>query len=388
MKRIGTTPWGAVLVTALAGLWVPCAGQSILPQVADGGNWRTAVMLVNTTTTTQTASLNFFQDTSQGATVNWNPPFVETSVTQNLTLAPGATMYLHTPGTAPLLTQGWGQVSAGQGVFSFAIYTYGGIAGRPDQDGTSPGVSAATRILVPFDNTAGFATSMAIVNPSASAETVSVNIQTDNGTITQTSLPSPLPANGQLAFTMAQQLPATAGRRGVAEFYVAAAGSSISIAAFRFNPTIALTSIPVVFTGGNPVIGATPPPNALPGKSFVLDGTMDIAGQTVIIQIQAAQIGSSHTVLFTQLAPQAPVKVSLGFNAILPSVVDNTVTFTGSTVGGLYTNAGNLFPFTTATLALTFADVKVTGSVTGTLTFSVNGSPVTGTINATVTSFQ
>ena len=171
-------------------------------------------------------------------------------------------------------------------------------------------------------------------------------------------------------------------------FRSAAAGGGISIAAFRFNPTIALTSIPVVFTGGNPIIGATPPPNALPGKSFVLDGTMDISGQTVVIQIQAAQIGSSHTVLFTQLAPQAPVKVSLGFNAILPSVVDNTVTFTGSTVGGLYTNAGNLFPFNTATLALTFADVKVTGSVTGTLTFSVNGSPVTGTINATVTSFQ
>ena len=387
MTRIGKARWSAALTVALVALANPCLGQTILPQVADGGNWRTAVMLVNTTANSANVSLNFFQDVAQGNTVAWNPPFLEAGSTQNLTLAAGATLYLHTPGTAPLLTQGWGQVNGSPGVFAFAIYTYGGIAGRPDQDGTSPAVSAATRILVPFDNTTGFATSMAIVNPTGSAETVSVNIQTDGGTITQTSLASPLPANGQLAFAIAQQFPATAGHRGVAEFYVST-GGGISIAAFRFNPTIALTSIPVVFTGGAPVIGAAPPPASLLGRSFVIDGTMNISGQTVTIQIQAAPVGGTYALLFTQLAPQFPVTVSLGYNATVPTLVDNTITFSGPTVGGLYNNSGNLFPFNSATVALTFADVKATAGVTGTLTFSANGSAVNGTITATVTSIQ
>jgi hypothetical protein len=91
------------------------------------------------------------------------------------------------------------------------------------------------------------------VNPTGTAENVSVNIELDSGAISQTSLPS-LPANGQVAFDIATQFPATAGHRGQAEFYVSS--GNLSIAAFRFNPTVALTSIPVTLASGSPIIGA------------------------------------------------------------------------------------------------------------------------------------
>jgi hypothetical protein len=229
---------------------------------------------------------------------------------------------------------------------------------------------------------------MAIVNPTGSSETVYVNIQNDDGVITQTTLTAPLPANGQLAFALAQQFPVTAGHRGLAEFYVTT-GGGIAISAFRFNPTIALTSVPVVLTGGPPIIGATPPPLSLAGKSFVIDGSMNVASQTVVIQIQAAPTGGgTYGFLLTQLAPQAPVTVKFGYNGIVPTLVDNTIAFTGPTVGGLYTNSGNIFTITSATLALTVTEVKKDSTVTGTLRFISAAGTVDATITGTITTIQ
>ncbi len=58
-------------LVVFAGMAGPCMGQTqtILPQIADGGNWRTAVMLVNTTTSLGTVNLNFFQGVAAGNTI-------------------------------------------------------------------------------------------------------------------------------------------------------------------------------------------------------------------------------------------------------------------------------------------------------------------------------
>jgi hypothetical protein len=94
----GVALWIAFLALALS-----AAAQSlILPQIADGGNWRTAIVLVNTTSSAATASLTFFQDTTGGATKSWNPLFLETSNTQSLPVPAGGTLFLHTPGNCRL----------------------------------------------------------------------------------------------------------------------------------------------------------------------------------------------------------------------------------------------------------------------------------------------
>ena len=174
----------AVILSAAVG-----SAQAYLPQIADGGNWYTAILLNNTTTSVGTVSINFFQDTSNGATSPWNPPFEEVSSTQNLSVPAGGVLYIHTAGTAATLTQGWGQVTGSPGVNATAIYTYESFAGRPNQDGTAQAVAGATRILVPFDATPGYSTGLAVVNPTGSAENVSVNIELDSGVTSQSSLP-------------------------------------------------------------------------------------------------------------------------------------------------------------------------------------------------------
>jgi hypothetical protein len=86
---------------------------------------------------------------------------------------------------------------------------------------------------------------------------VAVNIELDSGGIVL-GTPLTLPANGQLAFNMASEFSFTAGHRGTAEFFVTSGTSgTLAIAAFRINPTVALTSIPVTETSGSPIIGAT-----------------------------------------------------------------------------------------------------------------------------------
>jgi hypothetical protein len=167
---------------------------------------------------------------------------------------------MHTPGTSASTSVGWAQIIVSPGIVGYAIFTQR-IPGRSDQDGTAPGGASAERILVPFDNTAGFVTGLALVNPTGASQTVSVSIQAETGEVSQTSIA--LPAQGHTAFALADQIPATSGHRGLAEFYSTTArgtiGSSLSMLALRFNPTGAFTAAPVYGQSGSPIVGVKPP---------------------------------------------------------------------------------------------------------------------------------
>lgn len=116
----------------------------------------------------------------------WALNFVEmtSAQAQALVLPAGTTLFLHTPGTAANVTIGWGQLSEADNagsVLAYAIFTQR-VPGRSDQEGTSPAAASASRILVPFDNTQGAVTSMAIANSTSSSETINVGIRTSSAT--------------------------------------------------------------------------------------------------------------------------------------------------------------------------------------------------------------
>ncbi len=166
----------------------------VIPQIADGNGWQTELVLTNTGATATTVSLSFFQSTANGVTQSWTPAFLETSVLQNIPVPAASTVFLHTPGTAASLSEGWAQLQTGPAVSAYAIFTET-VPGRQNQDGTALAAPSVSRMLVPFEDTNGFVTSIAIVNTTGAPESVAVAMQPGSGAAAQLS-PITLPANG------------------------------------------------------------------------------------------------------------------------------------------------------------------------------------------------
>jgi len=358
---------------ALALLFALCAVPAwpqalIISQIVDGEVWQTTIVLTNTTASSATASLSFFQETTGNATQPWNLAFLEVASTQSIALAPGETLLLHTPGTAANLSVGWGQVTGSPGVVAYAIFTKR-PQGLPAQVGTSEAIASASRILVPFDNTSGNVESMALVNNSAVAETVSVKFRTTAGAISQGTLAN-VPALGHIAFTFPAEFPATAMQSGLAEFYTP---GTIALLALNFNPAGSLTTAPAYPEAGPPIIGVTGGGAALfstfgPVEMFFQPG--GFTGGTVLLAV----------------TPNAD-------NSTYSAQLNGGATFTNGTFtgNGLMFSASVLQPNATVQTYGYFLAPDSTRYVvaSGSLTFNLNASPLssnaqTGTITGTL----
>ena len=274
--------------------------------------------------------LELLSGNQRRATQPWNLAFVEGGSTQSVSVPGGGTLFLHTLGTNSGTSVGWAQIqSSSAGVVAYAIFTQR-VPGRTDQDGTASAAASASRILVPFDNSTGFATTIAVANPTGASEAISVNVELDSGTTSQAFLPA-LPAQGHAAFALSQQFPATSGHRGLAEFYVSS--GSFSIIALRFNPTGAFTAASVYTQTGGPIIG-TPSGGGgggmLPAFTFltVTNGTFSPQGQSNFT-LTLAIAGSSATGWVGSVGG-GNVSAALAFDAVWTSASVNGLTFTFS----------------------------------------------------------
>ena len=238
-----------LIVTALFSLASVCAQVQVISQFTDGADWSATLVATNTTTSDTIASLSFYMDTADGATTSWTPTFLENVNTQALAIPAGSSVFLHTPGTAATLSQGWAQI-LGQGVQAYVIYSHAS-SGHPTQDATAPAIAPASGILAPFDNSNGLVTAFAIVNPNPVPLSISVNIKTTGGNVTADTV-SNVPPQGHLAFLMPNQFPETAGQAGLAEFHSNA--GNFTLIGLRANSTGAFTALPVYTESGGPII--------------------------------------------------------------------------------------------------------------------------------------
>jgi hypothetical protein len=224
-------------VPLYSGSSTPSSQTVTIPQIADGGpyvdnggNYQTTLVLVNTGTTPAGARFSFFQD-SNSTEVPWLLA-LNGQAMASATVAAGSALFLQTPGTAPDLAVGYGSLVLDPNIQAFAIFKLR-EPGRQDQEGTAEASTPAQEILVPYDNTAGNVTSMALVNGQGD--------QTVNTTFPNASYAVKLTAFQHMPFRFPDQFAASTSQQGVADF----AGGSISAIAFRFNPTGAFTSVPV-----------------------------------------------------------------------------------------------------------------------------------------------
>jgi hypothetical protein len=209
--------------------------QRVLPQLAFGGGWYTALYFTNTTTSAVSFAVNFTADNGTPLTV----PSVGGSSTI-VNLAPRGTALIEVPNSGPL-NQGYVAVSLPAGVTGYGVFRQS-VLGIADQEGVVPLSSASsTSSTLIWDDTF-YTTSVAIVNPSSLFATVSIIVRDAAGATIGGSSIALAPRNKTaLILRTLPGLGGMAGNRGSADFTVSS--GNVAVLGLRFNGA-AFTSIP------------------------------------------------------------------------------------------------------------------------------------------------
>lgn len=216
-------------------------GRRSIPQVADGGDFRTSITLVNNEATTANVRLRFWQDDTAGATKPWTVAFTTGENPDLLTIAPGTSITLETNGTSPTVQAGWAEVVTDQWVTGYAVFRQTSQT-RPAQEAAVPvNVATPMRYLMPFDNTGGFTTSIALANLSDSTPAqVNFTFRDAQGLrLLQAALPD-LPLRGHRAFRVIDLWPDMDGKRGTLE--ISSLSGEVTVLGLRFSSSGAFTS--------------------------------------------------------------------------------------------------------------------------------------------------
>lgn len=211
------------------------SGAQRIPHFLDGGGWHTVIAVVNVGQDAANYNLRFWDDTGNALAL----PFADgTSATLAGTLAAGATTFIETTGASTNHVQGWAEVtSAGHiGVTALFRYTADGV----DSQGTANGVLSGSSIFMPFDNTQGFTTGIAVANTNPT-QTVSVSMVFQADTGAQTTGSVVLPPHGHATYIVPAGFPATVGLRGSVN--VTASTPDIVLLGLRFAPNLSFTSL-------------------------------------------------------------------------------------------------------------------------------------------------
>lgn len=216
-----------------------------IAHIASGNGWTTTFVLVNAGTSGANVHLNFFADNGTPLTLPISYPQQGAAITQassvNTGMAVGSTLLVQTTGVdATPLQVGSAQLTAEGNVGGFVIFGYenGNEAVVPLQTGDAGGY------IIPFDNTAGTGTGMAVSNNSTQAANISVIFRNSAGAQIGTTT-IPLAANGHTSIVLQSQFPVTANIQGTVEFD-APAGVEIGALGIRTPIAHTFTTLPAL----------------------------------------------------------------------------------------------------------------------------------------------
>jgi hypothetical protein len=243
---IRTTPLGAsTTITTVPPLANVGTSGGSFAYVAEGGDgWQTTFVLVNTGTTSASATLSFLSagGNAEALPISFPPSGTSTlssSVTR--TLAAGSSLTLLASGST-LLTTGSAQLTTTGNVSGFAIFRFNPTG----QEAVVPLESRnASAYILAFNDMNGIATGLSINNVTAGVGqvVVPVTVRDDSGNLlAQHNIP--MSPNGEFVGNLGPNLfPETANIRGTVEFD-APAGAQIGVLGVRTPPTSTYTTLP------------------------------------------------------------------------------------------------------------------------------------------------
>jgi virginiamycin B lyase len=239
-----TPPGTLTTIPAFANV---AGGLGLFPHLAAGGGWQSTFVLVNTGTSTAQTQLSFFDN-------NGNPLPLPLTILQTGSSSTAASVTQNIPAFSSVWIQGGpagsalqtgsAQLNTAGNVAAYAIYRY-----VPNgQEAASPlETRSASAYVIPFDNTNGTATGIALSSAASQSVVVPVVIRDDAGNQIGTSTML-LNGNGHASFTLASQtqgFPVTANIRGTVEFDTPA-GAKLSVLGIRTPPSLTFTTLPAL----------------------------------------------------------------------------------------------------------------------------------------------
>jgi hypothetical protein len=221
-----------------------------MAQLAEGGLWNSTITLLNTGAAAEVV-IDFYDDNGNPLPLPLTFPEAPSTApilasTLDQTIGAGAQLVVQTAGTASQANvEGWAQLLANGGnVGGGAIYVY--AMGTGTQEAVVPVETRnPSAFVLPFDNTGGYSTGVALANLSNRAVNVPVVLTDNTGASLGAAASIPLAAYGQTSFMLAGNYPAVVGKLGAMELDTPA-GGQISAIGIRAAPSGAITSVPVL----------------------------------------------------------------------------------------------------------------------------------------------
>jgi hypothetical protein len=207
-----------------------------IADLLDGGGWSTTLIIQNEDSVPVNYAFNFWNDAGAAFAL----PFASGAPgTLSGTLPVGGIAYAPTAGISATLMQGWAEAAASGKIAVSALFRFT-APGVPDSQGSVNGALSGSNIYVPFDNTSGYITGVAMANTNATQPlSISMIFRTDTGT--QSAGQITLPPHAHSAFVLASSFPATAGARGSIQFITST--PDLTVLGERFTPSLSFTTL-------------------------------------------------------------------------------------------------------------------------------------------------
>lgn len=203
----------------------------IISHVADGGLWKTTIILVNTDTAPATFTVNLWQDNGNPFAVQLVGSSAQSSITGVIPV--GGTYTIETADVASLTTTGWAEVLSSQSIGGTAIF-------RDESRGQEAAVplltAGGTKLMMPFDIGSGFALGVALANPSLTQDAnITYTVRDENGNPIPNNPPVSLslPRHQHAVIGLSLNLNGAAEQRGVVEFD--SPNGAVFVLGVRFN---------------------------------------------------------------------------------------------------------------------------------------------------------
>jgi hypothetical protein len=215
-----------------------------IAQIADGGGWKTTIVVVNLDSVPAGVTIRFNRSalTPTATLALQDPGLVGSVYTTQTSIPANGSLWISTQGTSSTLWEGWATVTSNANIDGFAIFR-NQFSDTADSEGAVPFSSpGGTRFLLPFDNTSGFVTSMALVSPDSSGAMITGTFRSPDGTPVNPFMNS-LSLTGHTAFRLIDP-PFTVSGSGVGDF--STTGTEVFGIGLLFNPRNSFTSLPIL----------------------------------------------------------------------------------------------------------------------------------------------